>query len=110
MLKTGIKNIIPILIILIFNNFLAVLNAQKLPENKIVNDTIRKKDTIVVKKEQLDDVVESKADNIRNDIPKKMTFLNKKAQVKYQDMQIDADYISIDWDKSLIFARGELDS
>ena len=110
MLKTGIKNIIPILIILIFNNFLAVLNAQKLSENKIVNDTIRKKDTIVVKKEQLDDVVESKADNIRNDIPKKMTFLNKKAQVKYQDMQIDADYISIDWNKSLIFARGELDS
>lgn len=110
MVKTNFKNISLILIILIFNNFLALLNAQNLPENKIVNDTIRKSDTIKVKKEQLDDVVQTKALNTRNDIPKKMTYLNKNAQVKYQDMIIDADYISIDWDKSLIFARGELDS
>lgn len=40
----------------------------------------------------------------------KMTFLNKNAQVKYQDMQIDADYISIDDNKNLIYARGKLDS
>ena len=26
----------------------------------------------------------------------------------YQDTQIDADYISIDWDKNQIFARGKL--
>ena len=110
MVKTGSKNILLILIILIFNSFLAHYNAQILPENKIVNDTIRKSDTITVQKEQLEAVVETKADNIRNDIPKKMTYLNKKAQVKYQDMQIDADYISIDWNQSLIFARGELDS
>ncbi|WP_304343305.1 putative LPS assembly protein LptD [Chryseobacterium koreense] len=110
MLKTGFKNIIPILIILIFNSFLAVLNAQKLPENKRINEGVPKSDTIALNKEQLEDVVQTKADNIRNDIPKKMTFLNKKAQVKYQDMQIDADYISIDWSKSLIYARGELDS
>jgi len=108
--KTGFKNILHILIILIFNSFLAHSNAQNLSENKIVNDTIRKSDTVVLNKEQLEAVVQTKADNIRNDIPKKMTYLNKKAQVKYQDMQIDADYISIDWDKSLIFARGELDS
>lgn len=110
MVKTGFKNIPLILIILIFNNFLAQLNAQNLSENKMVNDTIRRSDTVVVKKEQLEDVVENRADNIRNDIPKKMTYLNKQAQVKFQDMVIDADYISIDWDKSLIFARGELDS
>lgn len=76
----------------------------------MVNDTILKSDTVVVKKEQLEDIVQTKADNTRNDIPKKMTYLNKKAQVTFQDMVIDADYISIDWDKSLIFARGELDS
>ncbi len=110
MVNTGFKNILQILIILIFNNFLAVLNAQNLPQNKIVNDTIPKSDTILLKKEQLEAVVKTKADNIRNDIPKKMTYLNKNAQVTYQDMIIDADYISIDWDKSLIFARGELDS
>ena len=108
--KTSFKNILHILIILIFNSFLAHYNAQNLSENKIVNDTIRQSDTVALKKEQLEAVVETKADNIRNDIQKKMTYLSKKAQVKYQDMQIDADYISIDWDKSLIFARGELDS
>ena len=110
MVKTGFKNILQILIILIFNNFLAHLHAQNLTGNKIVNDTISKSDTIVLKKEQLEAVVKTKADRIRNDIPKKMTYLNKNAQVKYQDMTIDADYISINWDQSLIFARGELDS
>lgn len=81
-----------------------------MPENKGINPSVQKTDTVVVQKEQLEAIVQTKADNIRNDIPKKMTFLNKKAQVKYQDMEIEADYISIDWNKSLIFARGELDS
>ena len=110
MVKTGFKNILQILIILIFNKFLAHLHAQNLSGNKIVNETMPKSDTLVQKKEQLEAVVKTKAERIRNDIPKKMTYLNKNAQVKYQDMTIDADYISIDWDKSLVFARGELDS
>ncbi|AYO58418.1 hypothetical protein CO230_09995 [Chryseobacterium sp. 6424] len=110
MVKNGFKNRLLILIILIFNNFLAFTYAQNLPENKGVNDTITRTDTLRTIPERLEDVVESKAENIRNDIPKKMTYLNRKAQVKYQDMQIDADYISIDWDRSMIFARGELDS
>ncbi|QDP85652.1 LPS-assembly protein LptD [Chryseobacterium sp. SNU WT5] len=110
MVKTGFKNILQILIILIFNNFLAHLGAQNLTENKMVNQPINRKDTVVLKKEQLESVVKTKAERIRNDIPKKMTYLNKNAQVNYQDMVIDADYISIDWDKSLIYARGEVDS
>ena len=110
MAKTSSKNILHILIILIFNSFLAHTDAQILPENKIVNDTIRKADTIIIPQEQLESVVETKANNIRNDIPKKMTYLNKKAQVKDQDMQVEADYLSIDWNKSMIFASGELDS
>lgn len=109
MAKTVLKNILQILIILIFNNFLAQKTPEKLPKN-VVNDTISKKDTIVAKKEALDDVLHTKADDQRRDIPKKMTFLNKNAQVKYQDMQIDADYISIDDNKNLIYARGKLDS
>lgn len=109
MAKTVSKNILQILIILIFNNFLAQKTPEKLPKNA-VNDTISKKDTIVAKKEALDDVLHTKADDQRRDIPKKMTFLNKNAQVKYQDMQIDADYISIDDNKNLIYARGKQDS
>lgn len=110
MVKTGFKNIFLFLTILIFNNFLAVAYAQNLPENKGVNDTIKTADTLQIPTEQLEAVVETKADNIRNDVPKKMTYLNRNAKVKYQDMEIDADYISIDWNQSLIFARGELDS
>jgi LPS-assembly protein len=110
LVKTGFKNILQILIILIFNNFLAHLGAQNFTKNAIVRDTVPKTDTLILKKEQLEAVVKTKADRTRNDIPKKMTYLNKNAQVKYQDMTIDADYISIDWEKSLVFARGELDS
>ncbi len=66
--------------------------------------------TTTTQKEALDDVVRYKAESIRNDLPKKMTYLKHKAQVKYQDMQVDADYISIDWDKGVIFAQGKLDS
>ncbi len=109
MINNGFKNTLQILIILIFNSFLA----QTTPKNKVENNDkqpdMAKKDTIVLQKEQLEDIVKLKADYIRNDIPKKMSFLNKKAQINYQDMQIDADYISIDWDKGMIFARGELD-
>jgi lipopolysaccharide assembly outer membrane protein LptD (OstA) len=108
--KTVLKNILQILIILIFNNFLAQKTPEKLPKNTVINDTISKKDTIVAKKESLDDVLMTKADNIRRDFPKKMIYLNQKAQVKYQDMQIDADYISIDEQKKLIYARGKQDS
>ncbi|AZA53092.1 putative LPS assembly protein LptD [Chryseobacterium sp. G0201] len=109
MVKTVFKNILQISIILIFNSFLAQQTSEKLPKNA-VNDTISKKDTIVVKKESLDDILQTKADNIRRDFPKKMIYLNKNAQVKYQDMQIDADYISIDEQKSLMYARGKQDS
>ena len=108
--KTVFKNILQILIILIFNSFLAQQTPEKLTDTKVINDTISKKDTIVVKKEALEDVLQTKADDQRRDVPKRMIYLNKNAQVKYQDMQIDADYISIDEEKSLIFARGKQDS
>lgn len=108
--KTVFKNILQILIILIFNSFLAQQSPKKLTETKVVNDTIPKKDTIIVKKEALEDVFETKADTERRDFPKKMIYLIKNAQIKYQDMQIDADYISIDEAKNTIFARGKQDS
>lgn len=108
--KTVFKNILQILIILIFNSFLAQQGPKKVVKATIINDTISKKDTIAAPKESLDAVVDYKADDIRRDVPKKMIYLNKNAQVKYQDMQIDADYISIDEERNLIFARGKLDS
>ncbi|CAA7194317.1 putative LPS assembly protein LptD [Chryseobacterium potabilaquae] len=107
--KTVFKNILQFLIILIFNNFLAQEMPEKMSKNG-VKDTIPKQDTVVIKKESLEDILQTKADNIRRDFPKKMVYLNKNAQVKYQDMQIDADYISIDEQKNLVYARGKQDS
>lgn len=110
MVTKSFKITFQILNILIFNIFLA----QSKPDNQAKSveiDTLKKqKDTtIVIPKEPLESVVKSKADNIRNDFPKSMTYLNKNAQIIYQDMQIDADYISIDSKNSLIYARGMLD-
>lgn len=104
------KNIVQILIFLIFNNFLAQKAPEKLSKNTKTDTVITKKDTISLPKEQLDDVLRTKADREKSDLPKKMSYLIKNAQVKYQDMQIVADYISIDYNKNLIYARGELDS
>ena len=108
--KTVFKNILQILIILIFNNFLAQETPKKLIETKMIKDTIPKTDTIVIQKEALEDVLETKADRKRRDFKNKMIYLNQNAQVKYQDIQVDADYISIDERKSLMFARGKQDS
>ncbi|OJX29348.1 MAG: hypothetical protein BGO86_14845 [Chryseobacterium sp. 36-9] len=111
------KNILLILNILIFNNILSQTVPQNIDKKAGVQDTLKvsrdsvsvKKDTILPK-EQLDDVVKTKAEyKSSSSISNKQTFLNKKAQIIYQDMQIDADYIRIDWDTGKIYARGEQD-
>ena len=110
MIKNGLKNTLQILIILIFNNFLAQNKLENAPKNSDKATAVSKTDTVKIERERLDDVVRSKADNIRNEVPKKMSYLNQNAEVSYQDMKINADYIQIDWDKGLIFARGKVDS
>ena len=69
----------------------------------------RKSDTVIVKKEQLTAVLFTKADTTRTDVPKKTTYLIRNAQLKYEDMQIDADYIQIDNEANTVYARGKLD-
>jgi lipopolysaccharide assembly outer membrane protein LptD (OstA) len=81
-----------------------------LPKVKEGSSMQSKSDTVKLKKERLNAVVFSKAENTRNDVRKKMTYLNTNAQVKYEDLRIDADYIQIDWDANTVYARGELDS
>jgi hypothetical protein len=110
LIKNGLKNTLQILIILIFNNFLAQNKLENAPKNSDKITAVSKTDTVKIEKEQIDDIVRSKANNIRNEVPKKMSYLNQNAEVSYQDMKINADYIQIDWDKGLIFARGKVDS
>lgn len=109
-IKIDLKNKLHILIFLIFNSFLANLSAQNLPKNKETKAVATTRDSIVAApKEELEDMVDASADNIRNDIPKKMTYLNQNAKIAYQDIKITADYISIDWTTGRVFARGKLD-
>ena len=110
MVQAGFKNILHISIFLIFNSFLAQKTPEKPAENKEDSDVIPKSDTVKLKPEAVADVVKKKADNIRNDFPNRMTYLNKNAEVMYQDMHVKADYISIDWEKNTFFARGKEDS
>lgn len=111
------KSILLILNILIFNNILSQIVPQNIDEKSGIRDSVSirrdtvgvKKDTIIPK-EELEDVVKTKAEyKSSSSISNKQTFLNKKAQIIYQDMQIDADYIRIDWETGKIYARGEQD-
>lgn len=80
-----------------------------MPKSQDTSSVVRKSDTVIVKKEQLSFVTFSKADTTRTDVTKRLTFLIGNAQVKYSDMQIDADYMQIDWRTNKIYARGKLD-
>lgn len=111
------KSILLILNILIFNNILAQIVPQNINENNGTKDSLNinkdslnvKKDTIIPK-EQLADVVKMKAENkSSSSIGNKQTTLHKNAQIIYQDMQIDADYIRFEWETGKIYARGEQD-
>lgn len=105
------KSILLILNILIFNNILSqTIDKKSDVKNSVSSDTIRTKKDSIIPKEQLDDVVKTKAEyKSSSSISNKQTYLSKKAQIIYQDMQIDADYIRIDWETGKIYARGEQD-
>ncbi len=86
LVQNRFKNILQILIFLIFNSFFAQNTQQKPNENKETQNVVSKSDTIKVQEEQLEDVLRTKADKERSDIPKRMMYLIKNAQVKYQDI------------------------
>lgn len=111
------KSILLILNILIFNNILAQTVPTNTDKKNDVRDSISitkdslglKRDTIIPK-EQLEDVVKMKAEyKTSSSISNKQTTLQKNAQIIYQDMQIDADYIRFEWETGKVYARGEQD-
>lgn len=110
-IEISVKNKLLFLIILIFNAFLGKFvgqEIQKIPKKEVAG-TLKKDTVITLQEEQLTDILRTKADSERNDFANKMTYLLGNAQITYQDMQIDADYIRIDHQKNLIYARGKVD-
>jgi hypothetical protein len=49
-------------------------------------------------------------DSIMMDVANKKAYLYGKAQIKYQQMKLDAERIEIKWDQNIITARGKIDS
>lgn len=101
------KNNLQFFIILIFNLFLAKVPGQAVAGR---DSAALRKDTLEAPRESLQAVLKTKADQQRNDFANRRTYLTGNAQVQYQDMQIDADYIQIDHDQNLIYARGKTDA
>lgn len=98
------------------------LNAQTIKEIKSQVDTakkvmpddtipIQKVDSVKISKKALKSKVEYTAeDSIRFDVNKKMIYLYGKATVKYEDIDLKADYININSETQVISAWGLLDS
>lgn len=81
-------------------------------------DTVFQNDTLLVdtiKTDTSESDLESKVeyaarDSIRFDIPEKKVYLYGEAEIKYEAMNLKAEYIIIDWNINTIFAEGGLDS
>ena len=108
--QNSFKNILHILIILIFNSFFAQKTPENLNKKEVIKDTISKKDTIISPKERLTAVLYSSARNTKSDRKAKVTHLYEKAVVKYGNIEIKADYIRINEKDRTVFARGKQDS
>jgi len=52
----------------------------------------------------------SAQDSIRFDIPGEKVYLYGKGKVLYEDLQLDAHFIEVDWTKRTLFAKGGTDS
>ncbi|QCX39495.1 LPS-assembly protein LptD [Aureibaculum algae] len=88
-----------------------------------INDSIQLPDAATLKaidttridsfkpKEYLDDSILKKAsDYIKNDFENKTAILYNNAQILYQDIDLQAGIIKIDYDKNLAYAKGIIDS
>ena len=57
-----------------------------------------------------DDILYDASDSMRFDIINRKVFLYGNAIIKYENTEIKADFIEIDWVKNQIYATGRIDS
>ncbi|MDL1913570.1 MAG: LPS-assembly protein LptD [Bergeyella sp.] len=105
-IKTTRQNTLLFLVFLIFNNFLVFVSAQDSPRN----ESVRKVKSIsksTEREEPLADMVRTSAEVIKNFVSEKITSLTGRAKIEYQDLKVEADSISVDWNTGQIYARGK---
>jgi len=82
-----------------------------LAQDALMNDSILSDTALVTKKSSIDDIVEYPAeDSIRFDLKAKKVYLYKDANLTYGKLNLQGEYMEIDFAKSEIFSRGETDS
>ena len=75
----------------------------------IISDTLEVKDSIS-KVFINDDILYDTSDSMRFDIVNRKVFLYGNAFIKYENTEIKADFIEIDWERNQIYATGRIDS
>jgi len=78
-------------------------------EPVVITDTLEVKDS-TNKTFINDDILYDASDSMHFDIVNKKVFLYGDAFIKYENTEIKADFIEIDWTKNQIFAKGRIDS
>lgn len=111
-LLLAIKKLFLVLTTVLFTLLFAVdAQAQATDSSAINADTVRVNVGIRESKDALKSkVIYSSDDSMRFDIKKKKIHLYGNAEVKYEDIELRAAYIVIDWDKNTLHAEGVLDT
>lgn len=87
--------------------------------DSLINDSLKplSTDSLLFKKDTTlsEDAIESKVeqiakDSIRIDLGSKKMFLYEDAQVNYEQIQLNADYVEVDLNKTIVVANGIKDS
>jgi lipopolysaccharide assembly outer membrane protein LptD (OstA) len=85
------------------------VNVEAFGQSADTSATVPKTDTVST--EALKSKVQYSAfDSIRFDIPGEKVYLYGKAKVRYEDIELDAHFIEVDWTKRSLQASGGVDS
>ncbi len=84
-------------------------NPVKKNKNIVVQDTV-KIDSVKLPKERLEDKIDDNSKDKYNDFINRKAILIDEAELFYQDIELRAGVITIDYAKSLAYAKGIVDS
>jgi len=94
-----------------------ISEAQTNPDSVVVisannpPDSLKKDSVVVMTSDELKSKVHYTADDsIRFEIATEKVFLYGNAKVNYEDIEMTAEYMEVDWNTKILFAKGGVDS
>lgn len=121
-LQTRYRYILFVFLFSFFGNYTAFSQELPLKKNSRKNMLVKKDsittvvdtvkiDSVKLPKERLEDIIRDKAkDYKKNDFIKKIATLYNEAELYYKDIELKSGIITIDYTKSLAYAKGILDT